>query len=152
MAQFFFFFEYCLWLAPLYYLTWSRETFDKTLEFAEYAKTPPFSGHLRPRGSSIYEYIPKKAKFCLWYVFQNAYSSAVLQAIKIKFYTVIVKWWSFYLVDRSLRRLYQIRKSWLCVQVCAMKNRRQHSVFLFVNDRSKPLACHALTSKQDIMV
>ena len=61
-----------------------------------------------------------------------------------------MKWWSFYLVDRSLQRcfkprLYQTRKSWFCVQVCAMKNRRQHSVFLFVNDRSKPLTCHVLT-------
>ena len=49
----------------------------------------------------------------------------------------------FYLEDRALQRcfkpqLYQIEKSLVCVKVFG-KNRRQHSVVLLINDRSKPL-------------
>ena len=50
------------------------------------------------------------------------------------------------MVDCALQRtlkpqLCQIGKSCFCVQLCG-KKRRQHSVVLLMNDRSKPLVCY----------
>ena len=61
-----------------------------------------------------------------------------LGASSIKFYRDIVKQWTF------KPQLYQIGKSWFCVQICG-KNRRLHSVILLMNDRSKSPLCNILS-------
>ena len=55
-----------------------------------------------------------------------------------KFYGDIVKQWTF------KPQLYQIGKSWFCVQICG-KNGKLHSVILVINDRSKSPVCNILS-------
>ena len=65
------------------------------------------------RGTPIYGWF-YKVKFCLCYIFKNAYISAFLASILMKLYRDIAEWWKFrvvvfYLVVRALRQCFKLQ-------------------------------------------